>query len=536
MSTRTRIFTDTPIQNVPRNNFDLSHEVKMSGKFGFLYPILMKECMPGDTFNNSTGILARFAPMLAPIMHRVDITTHFFFVPYRLLWDSWQDFITGGQDGLFTAVPPFFTYPGMQASGENLVTKGSLFDYFGLPVFPSNVIGNSAETFSAFPIYAYLKIFNDYYIDPNVMDELEIPTQLDGNVSPQLVLLEAHAVKERGWERDYFTSNLPWAQRGAEVLMPLSGTGSVEYSPYASVPDALATDGDIKIRSVGLENRIADSANLDIAIHNIASVNIENSNVTLNDLRRSMALQKWLEVNARSGHRYNEQIMGHFGVRTPDFRLQRAEYLGGGKQPLVISEVLATANSTDGAAIQPIGDMAGHGLSVGRSNKFSYYVQEHGIIMGICSVMPRSGYASQGIERIWGRKDKFDFPWPELANIGEQETLNKELFFVNAATSDDDNNATFGYLPRYTEWKYSVDRISGDFRDTLAFWHLNRILTEAPSLDRDFVTMIEDGTTYEESFRRIFYVTDGTDYIWFSIHHALYAKRALPYFGVPGGI
>lgn len=538
MSTRTRIFTETPVTRPSRNNFDLSHELKMSGKFGRLYPIMMKECMPGDTFRNTSTVMARFAPMLAPIMHRVDITTHFFFVPYRLLWDSWQDFITGGQDGLFTAVPPYFTYPGMQRSGENLVTKGSLFDYLGLPVFPSNIIGNSAETFSAFPIYAYLKIWNDYYVDPNVGNEVDIPTELDGNVSPQLVSVEAEYVRERGWERDYFTSNLPWAQRGAEVLMPIQGTGSVEYSPYS---DVYRFDGNIPPTNLPLETSAVNGSILQVnnensRIENISSVNVTNSEVSLNDLRRSMALQKWLEVNARSGHRYNEQIKGHFSVIVPDYRLQRAEYLGGGKQPVVISEVLATANSDDGTNIQPIGDMAGHGLSVGRSNKFSYYCQEHGIILGILSVMPRSGYASQGIERIWGRKDKFDFPWPELANIGEQETLNKELFFVNNATSDTENNGTFGYLPRYTEWKYSIDRIAGDFRDTLAFWHLNRIMNQAPALDIDFVTMIEDGTLYEDTFRRIFYVQDGTDYIWFTIHHSLHAKRSLPYFGVPGGI
>lgn len=531
MSKKNQIFTQTPIRKPNRNLFDLSHEVKMSGQFGYLYPMLIKECLPGDTWRNDTSVFMRMAPMLSPVMHRIDVTTHYFFVPNRLLWDSWEDFITGGQDGTFTAVPPYVTVAAI-ADGGAAFGVGSLWDYMGLPVAPNSGTATSTIPISALPFYAYAKVFNDYYVDPNLGDEIEFDTALDGNVSTTFISNELYVLRRRGWEKDYFTANLPFAQRGTEVLMPISGVAEDADIEYKNLSTIHYSDGSLATGSplsalTGAINTPTNSTR----IENLESVTINNTTTTINDFRRSMALQRWLEVNARSGHRYNEQIFGHFAVRVPDYRLQRAEYLGGGKQPVVISEVLSTAESED----VPVGDLFGHGVSVGKSNHFSYYAQEHGFIIGIISIMPRTAYASQGIERMWSRADKLDYAWPEFANIGEQETLNKEIFFNPFVAGDAANNGTFGYLPRYSEYKFSNDRVAGDFRTTLAFWHEARIFNAAPSLDVDFTTMRENGGggSDEETYRRIFAVQDGTDYLWMQLFHNLKAKRPLPYFGVP---
>ena len=221
-------------------------------------------------------------------------------------------------------------------------------------------------------------------------------------------------------------------------------------------------------------------------------------------------------------------MLSHFNTQVPDYRLQRAEYLGGGKQPVQISEVLSTA---EGAATD-VGEMFGHGLSVGRTNRFTYRCQEHGWVIGFMSVTMRTAY-SQGIPKMFSRSDKFDFAWPELANLGEQEIKSKEVFYAFEDTEQAANQAVFGYIPRYSEYKFMNDRIAGDFRSTLGYWHLGRNFTTRPALDVNFTSIYEDGDSKEETFRRIFAVQDGTDYLWMQLFHNLTAKRPLPYFGVP---
>lgn len=521
MSKDTSLFTSTPNRSVERNLFDLSHEVKMSGKFGFLYPVLNIDVLPGDTIRDQMTAFLRFAPLLSPVLHRFDVTTHFFFVPYRLLTDEWENFITGGQDGTLEPVLPFITPVGVVGFSGDLVETGSLWDYLGLPV-STGIAPTSTEPISVLPFRAYAKIWNDWYRDPNLDLEIDLRTDLMGNVnavSEPLLQLQL-----RGFEKDYFTSSLPWAQRGAEVLMPLAGTASVTYKTPVEItggtqPGAIASTALGVLQSGGTNMT---------TLQNIESIDIDGATTSINDLYRSIAIQKWMQRNAVGGGRYVEQIESHFNVRVPDFRLQRAEYLGGGKQPVTVSEVLATAESVD----VNVGDMKGHAISVGKSNRFTYRCQEHGVIIGILSVMPRTAY-SQGIERMWSRTSKFDFGWPELANIGEQETLSKEIFYDFAAAGQAANQGIFGYIPRYSEYKFKNDRLAGDFRSTLGYWHDARFFTARPVLDSAFTTMFEDGNGLEETFRRIFAVTDGTDYLWMQLFHKLTAKRPLPYFGVP---
>lgn len=527
MSKNSTIFTSTPQSSISRNLFDLAHEVKMSGKFGFLYPVLNIDVLPGDTVRDQMTAFLRFAPLLSPVLHRFDVTTHFFFVPYRIICDSWQDFITGGQDGTLAPVLPFVTPQGLYTAHANdteWMRVGTLWDYLGLPTIDPAVAGPlNTEHISVFAFYAYAKIWNDWYRDPNLDTELDIPTDVDGDVSA-IVTDIFRKLQRRGFEKDYFTSSLPWAQRGAEVLMPLAGTASVTYKTPVEVtggtqPGAMAVTGLGVVQSGG--------TNL-TTLQNIESIDIDGATTSINDLYRSIAIQKWMQRNAVGGGRYVEQIESHFKTRVPDFRLQRAEYLGGGKQPVTVFEVLATAESAE----VNVGDMKGHGVSVGKSNRFTYRCQEHGVVIGILSVMPRTAY-SQGIERMWTRATKFDYAWPELAHIGEQETLSKEVFYDFAAAGAAANQNIFGYIPRYAEYKFKNDRIAGDFKTTLGYWHDARFFTVRPVLDPVFTTMYEDGDDTEESFRRIFAVQDGTDYLWMQLFHKLTIKRSLPYFGVP---
>lgn len=547
---KNNLFKQVPIRAPKRSMFDLSHEVKMSGKFGYLYPVLCVDTLPGDTFRDTMNCMLRFAPMAAPVMHRFDVTTHFFFVPYRILWDNWQDFITGGQDGLAAPVAPYITPAAVvvETGGSAKMRSGQLWDYLGLPVAPAiSPAVFSDQHISALPIKAVRRVFNDFYVDPNLATILEFDTALDGDVTADIIGNNGLDLERRGFEKDFFTSALPWAQRGAQVLMPLSGVAADTDIVYKNKSEYFNLDGttpDLGTASFALPGdgtgALADDQLENTRVENIDTITFDNAATTINDFRRALAIQRWLEANARGGARYTEQIQSHFDVVVPDYRLQRAEYLGGGKQPVVISEVLSTANTGAAeAGADNVGDMFGHGLSVGRTNQFTYRCQEHGVVLGFLSVTLRTAY-SQGIPKMWLRADKYEFGWPELAHLGEQQILSKEVFYSFDNDDDDDNEVLFGYIPRYAEYKFHNDRIAGDFRGSLSFWHEGRKFTERPALDVEFVTLFEDGdggtevqSSLEETFRRIFNVIDGTDYLWMQLYHHMTVKRPLPYFGVP---
>lgn len=525
---KNNLFKEVPVAKVSRNMFDLSHEVKMSGKFGKLYPVLVMDALPGDVIRDQMTAMIRFAPMLAPVMHRCDVTTHFFFVPNRLLTEHWETFITGGQDGTDEVVLPYYKPADVAPA---LMASGTLLDYLGVP--PAVSLGlYSQEQISILPLRAYAKIWNDFYRDPNLDDEVVLNEELEGNVSNQSESTFLFDLRYKSFEKDYFTAALPWAQRGAEVLMPLAGTGSVTYDNTSRLAYGDGSvDPDAGLLSTGL-GFMKDDINNNLRVENIDEVILDSSSITINDFRRTIAIQRWLENNARGGGRYIEQVQSHFNVRVPDFRLQRAEYLGGGKQPVVISEVLATAETAGLEGQVPVGNMAGHGLSVGKSNRFSYRCQEHGFVIGILSVTYRTAYM-QGLDKMWSRTTKFDYAWPELAHLGEQEILSKELYMDFDADQDANNQTVFGYIPRYSEYKFKNDRVAGDFREDLLFWHLTRYFQVRPTLVAAFTTCMGDEQPGEEAINRIFAVTDGTDYFWMQLYHRLTAKRPLPYFGVP---
>lgn len=490
-----KIFDKVGISRPRYSSFDLSREQKLSCKMGDLIPTYLEEVIPGDQFSVNTEIMMRLAPLLSPVMHRVNVFMHFFFVPNRIIWNQWEEFITGGKDGLSDPTFPVFVQP--------LVQTGSLPDYLGIPTFSNDTVD---ATISQLPFRAYQQIYSDYYRDPNLTDEIDVNTANDTVLK---------TLRKRCWEKDYFTSALAEAQRGAAVGVP----ADINYKLNSDVVDSgtgAAVTGDL-VAGTGGSLQTSGTSN------EVRLENINNVDMDINELRKSSAIQRFLEHNMRAGYRYVEQLAARFGVTKQDARLQRAEYLGGGKQPIVISEVLSTTKTVnaDDSLNNPVGEMAGHGIVTGAKNRFKYSVPEHGYIMGIMSVLPRTAY-QQGIQRHWSRTDRLDYYAPEFANLGEQEVKNKEIYFDN--TDNTYNEGTFGYQQRWAEMKYGCSTVHGDFRETLDFWHLGRIFGAQPTLSESFMKADPD--------TRIFAVEEG-DHLWVQLYHSVKARRPMPYFADP---
>ncbi|AXL14929.1 major capsid protein [Microviridae sp.] len=499
----------------PRKSaFDLSHEKKLSFNMGELVPILLEEIVPGDEFKVETETLMRLAPMLAPVMHRVNVYCHYFFVPNRITWNQWEDFITGGREGTTSPNFPTVEYGDLWEEYGNSMT-GSLADYLGIPS-PSGAMNSGGKEISKLPFMAYNQIYNDFYRDPNLQEEI--------------VVNDSYGMQKRCWEKDYFTSCLPWPQRGPQVDIPVNTVFEPQYADKsilltesgASLPsNAALTSYDPGAPQLGSDIKNGGATADSLRVENLEpSFELDGTSVTINELRQSNKLQQWLEKQARGGYRYIETILSHFGVKSSDARLQRAEYLGGGRQPIVISEVLNTTGTTEAAQ----GTMAGHGISVGTTNKFKKRFEEHGYVMGIMSVLPRTGY-QQGIARHWQRTDKTEYYWPEFATLGEQEVKDSELYF-NATDPQPTEEGTFGYQQRYAEYKYGVSSVHGRFRDNLDYWHMGRKFDSAPALNTAFVNA--DPTD------RIFAVTDPDEHhLWVQVYNKVLARRPMPFFSNP---
>ena len=529
------IFSKVAMPRPPSNTFDLSHDRKFSGRIGELMPITLLECVPGDKFSIKSTNLTRFAPLITPIMHKAAVYCHFFFVPNRILWSNWEDFISGGEDGL--SAPNF---PLVDTSLTGLVPPSSLADYLGLPTSDGATTGGdySNTQISAIPFAAYNKIYNDYYRDENLITTQREDTLVDGT-NPLLGVTDP--IAKRAWQHDYFTSALPFTQRGPEATIPLGGTAPISYQNAPGYPTVVRDNADGSVINTVTFDSVAalqtnsggelfsqlPSAKL-LDWDNSADLVADLSGATassINDLRRAFRLQEWLERNARGGARYIEIIMAHFGVMSKDARLQRPEFLGGSQTPITISEVLQTSNqavTTNPSDQTPQGNMAGHGVSVGSSDYVTYKCEEHGYIMGIMSVMPMTAY-QQGVPKHWSKFDKFDYYWPSFANIGEQPIYNGELYHTNTPADDD---AIFGYTPRYAEYKYIPSTVHGEFRTSLNFWHMGRIFGSAPALNQDFIEC-----DYEE-VKRVFAAPD-EEHLYVYLHNEVKANRLMPYYGTP---
>lgn len=502
-----------------RSKFSLSNYHLCTADMGKLYPIGCFEVLPGDTVQQATTTLTRLQPMLAPIMHPIHMKIHHWFVPYRLLWDNWEDFITGGYShgpNGSTAIPTFPTI-------TKDFAKKSLGDYFGL---------FGQQEVSALPFRAYNLIYNEFYRDEDLQNEIAISTD-DGSDSTTVT-----DIQPVSWRKDYFTTSRPWTQKGPEITIPHSGGSSgtmtlngsnVDIDFYGSAvsggivpgisadpndPEALVTYHTV-IDDSGTRNVYSPTGVGAVApnvviggSHPFTATYNNASGISINALRLATSLQRYEEARARYGSRYVEYLR-YLGVRSSDARLQLPEYLGGGKQVIQVSEVLGTADN--------LGQLGGHGVSVSKTNRYRRFFEEHGVVISLMYIMPIPMYPD-GTDRMWLRRAKEDFYQKELVNIGQQEVHKRELF-GRAPDVVDGQNHIFGYQDRYDEYRHQFSHVSGDFRDTLDYWHLGRKFSEAPTLNADFIS--------HEPSKRIFVEQTENEFLIMA-QHSIQARRLLP--------
>lgn len=513
------IFQHAEMPKNPRSTFDLSHSIKQTFEMGRLVPNVLIETLPNDRFNIQTVNFNRFLPLITPPMHEVQLYQHFFFVPYRILAQDWEEFITNGE------VPsPFhdFETPG-DGFGRTEPIIGRCGDYLGLPPTP-NASGIMPDDISTAPIRAYFKIFDEYYRDQNIFPTEQFDedrTNADWNIRYNDPLFF------RAWKHDYFTSCLPFAQKGGVVEIPILTDQELDVqlrNGLQGVVNSLNVNQGEDVSDLGSDsnNWLVDNSNdnkVSIDPNGTYYVDFEGEVSTIQTLRRAFRLQEWLERNARGGTRYIEMLLSHFGAKSSDARLQRPEYLGGSKQYVDFTEVLSTNESTN----LPLGQLGGHGITVAEANGINYSIEEHGLIMGIASVLPEADY-SQGLHRMHNRKEPLDYYWPSFADIGEQGVLNKELYYD---VGDSENDNVFGYIPRYAEYKHMQNRLAGLFRadQALEFWHLGRKFGSRPTLNSDFINC--------EPSKRIFADQEIQQQLLMHMHAKIKATREMPYFGNP---
>lgn len=506
-------FNSVELKRPDSSYFSLVHDVKLTGNMGKVIPCMLMECYPGDRVKLANELLIRFTPMVAPAMQRFDAYVHSFFVPHRIIWEDFEKFMKGD------AVTVPYLDLGTTAGG---VDAGDLADYIGVP--PLTGANNVRVVALAFA--AYQRAWFEYYRDQNLsaVTDNDKPFALSGDNLAQASMLLT--LRNRAYNHDYFTSALPFTQKGTESTISFDfadvpvKAGAVEFPTDASV-SFNATGNVSGVHSVTLDVQAGD-VNDDLFAETSA---LQNTSFSINDFRLALATQHWLERMAVGGTRYTEIIRAHFGVSSSDMRLDRPEYIGGMRSPVVISEVLQTS-STD--ATTPQGNMSGHGIAASFSDADSYYCEEHGYIISLLSVMPVATYAT-GLPRCldWtARNLRNEWYWPQFAHLGEQAIKAREVFADQSAANQE---ADWGYTARFNELRYIPSRIAGQFRTTLSHWSAARIFSSAPALNEDFITDVVS------DIQKLFAVEPGANEHELIVHvlNKVEAVRLLPKYAQP---
>lgn len=542
-------FSLIPRANIPRSRFDRSHTYKTTFNAGKLIPFYIDEVLPGDTIDMRANLFARMTTPIAPVMDGAYLDTFFFFVPYRLLWRHWQEF--NGENLLAGIQSNEYEVPNIKAPATVGFASGGLADYFG---FPINVPGIEVN---AFPFRAYWKIYNDWFRDENLMAQINITTGKDVAADTTLEEVLGDDAEQtidptplyRCKRHDYFTSALPWPQKGPGVELPLGVSGDISGSvtlsnfPTSNIQTTAPGGGVVGTGVAGNASGTVSSGSLNFtfvpgspATYNNVTISGDDvvdltsaTAVTINSLRTAFQLQKFYERDARGGTRYTEIIRSHFGVVSPDSRLQRSEYLGGCSTPISMNPVTQTSETTTGDGT-PQGNLAAFALVSSKRHGFVKSFVEHGIVIGLCNVRTDLSYM-QGISRCWTRKSRVDFYWPAFAHLGEQAILNKEIYADGSAK----DNEVFGYQERWSEYRYFPNQITGQMRSTykepIDYWHYAQKFDKLPNLNSAFMV---DTASYDGIKRASAVQLADAPQFYLDAYMKLRCTRPMPVYSVPG--